>query len=213
MRRLTIAAAAGALALALSASVASAAILVTADQGLMGNGGAVPASRSDTAAVTDGDVNTFYSLGIGGSLTASITGNIATASVLEVTLGNNASFPESARIFLGESDTGTLLGEIFNDASGGTNTSSNGATITATANTPSNGITSFLIDLGGNTGSALTFVDTTGDNFSVAGTTKDGFDIGELSITPVPLPMSGLVLLTAIGGVAVAYRRKPRNVA
>jgi hypothetical protein len=36
----------------------------------------------------------------------------------------------------------------------------------------------------------------------------DGFDLNAVGVSPVPLPAGGLLLLTAIGGLAVARRRK-----
>jgi hypothetical protein len=178
-------------------------ITFTEAQGLDSAGNAVVADRSMVSSLTDGDVNTFYSLGMGGSLTASIAPlQIGSASLIEVTFGNNLSYPESAQVFL----SGTLLGEIFNTASGGVTTSANGATITASANTPSIGITSFMIALGLNIGSSLTFVDTSS---AVPGYLNDGFDIGELSIvSAVPLPAGAWLLLTGLGGVVALRRRQ-----
>lgn len=186
----------------------AATITFTPAQGTQADGDPVDADRSDTTNMTDGDADTMYSLGIGGTLTASIAPKtIRSASVLELTFKNNAAFPESMQVYLGTDDTGTLLGELFNTASGISTTSANGASIFALADTPSKGVTSFLIKLGTNIGSALHFVDTTADNFAVSGN-KDGFDIGELNITPVPIPAAGLLFLTGLFGAGLWRRRK-----
>lgn len=188
------------------------AITITNNQGLESDGDAVAANRSDVASLTDGDTSTFFSLGIGGSITASIAPDlIASASALEITNGNNSNFPESAEVFLGVDATGLLLGEIFNSASGGTTTSANGATITATANDPGTGLTSFLIDLGVNSGSALTFVDTTAINFGPLPDNRDGFDIAELTINAVPVPAALPLFATALIGVGLMSRRRRKT--
>ncbi|MEL7547707.1 MAG: VPLPA-CTERM sorting domain-containing protein [Pseudomonadota bacterium] len=192
----------------LVAGAHAATITFTPAQGTQADGDSVDADRSILGNMTDGDTTTIYSLGIGGELTASIAPEIIKrASVLELTFGNNASFPESMQIYLGTDSTGTLLGEIFNEASGISSTSANGAVISAFANTPIKGVTSFLIGLGTNVGSALTFVDTTASNFAVSGD-KDGFDIAELSITPVPIPAAGFLFLSGLFGAGLWRRRK-----
>jgi hypothetical protein len=193
-------------AIALAGSAHAASITFTEAQGTQADGAAVPADRSDIAHLTDGDVTTFYSLGIGGSLTASIAPEfIAGASLVEVTFGNNPSFPESALVYLDSISSGTLLGELFNAASGASSISANGI-ITSLPNTPSIGVTSFNIDLNGLSGSSLIFVDSTGDNYGATGS-KDGFDIGELRIAAVPLPAAGLMLIVGLGGLAALRRR------
>jgi hypothetical protein len=193
-------------AIALAGSVQAASITFSENQGNQANGDPVPVDRSDLDHLTDGDVSTFYSLGIGGSLTASIAPElIANASLVEVTFGNNKSFPESALVYLDTMSQATLLGELFNAASGASSINANGI-ITTSPNTPSNGITSFTIGLNGLSGSSLIFVDSTDDNFGATGS-KDGFDIGELSITAVPLPATGLMLLAGLGGIAALRRR------
>ncbi|WP_187429609.1 hypothetical protein ROLI_024850 [Roseobacter fucihabitans] len=191
-------------AMMIAGGVSAASITFTENQGTQANGLDVPAGRSVVTNLTDGDVDTFYSLGIGGSLTASIAPQlIAGASLIEVTFNNTPSFPESAQVYLGIDTSGILLGELFNFASGVSSTSANGASIITAPNTPSTGRTSFVIDLGVNSGSALTFVDTTSGTGN-----KDGFDIAELSIAAVPLPAAGLLLLAGIGGLAAVGRRK-----
>lgn len=58
----------------------------------------------------------------------------------------------------------------------------------------------------------ITFSDLAGGPFNLLrvvrnGGPGDGFDIDAIGVTPVPLPAGGLLLLTALGGVA-ALRRK-----
>ena len=198
---------------ALLAGAANASISFTANQGTTFNGGTVGIDRSNVNSMLDGDLNTFYSLGIGGTLTASIAPQlIASASVIEVTFGNNIGFPESAKVFLGsDSTTGTLIGELFNLASGATSTSAGGATITTIPNAGATGRTLFQIALGplSGTSSMLHFLDTTGVNYETQSeaNNSDGFDIAELRIAAVPLPAGVLLLGLGLGGLA-AYRRR-----
>ncbi|MBG6172956.1 hypothetical protein IWQ55_000017 [Labrenzia sp. EL_208] len=194
--------------LTLFATGASAAT-ISAVQGTEADGSPVSAARSILANASDGDVNTFYSLGIGGSITASVSPlDVAGASAVEVTFNNSAGFPEAAKVYAGTDSSGQLLGEIFNLASGVSTTFTGllGSSIVASGNTPSTGFTSFLINIGLVETSALTLVDTT-IQFGPTGS-KDGFDVGEFSVTPVPLPAAGWMLLVGVGGLAAMRRRQ-----
>src|SRR6056297_1037380 len=139
MKRIFLTAASAVLASVVMVGAASASITFTPVQGDRIDGSDVLAARSVTANMVDDDVDTFYSLGIGGTLIASIAPDfIASASVIEVTFSNNINYPESAKLYLGTDTGGTLLGELFNDASGSFATSAAG-TITTTANDPTPG--------------------------------------------------------------------------
>ena len=111
-------------------------------------------------------------------------------------------------MYAGIDATGTLLGEIFNLASGlaTTFTGVDGSSIVASGNTPSTGLTSFLINIGSVQTTALTLVDST-SQFNPNGS-KDGFDVAEFSVTPVPLPAAGWMLLAGVGGLVAMRRRR-----
>lgn len=188
-----------------------------ADQGMTYNGNAVAADRSDVNNASDGVASTFFSLGIDGTLSVDVSPLfVGGGSVVEVTFNNNDNYPESAEVYLGGSWTGTmfdmtgstLLGEIFNVASGVAQVSANGATISAVGS--ASGLTTYMIDIGANVGKMLTLVDTTGVNFAAesAKIDSDGFDISEIAIEVVPLPAAGLMLLGGLGGLVAAKRRK-----
>jgi hypothetical protein len=201
---------------------ASAATLLE-NQGLTSAGGAVAPDRSLLSSVTDGDPNTFFSLGIGGTLSADVSPlAIASGSVVEVTFDNIDTYPESAQVWLGGSWTGSawdwtgaiLLGELFNVASGQATSSTgvNGSSVSQVTNTTT-GLTTYFISLGSNVGSLLTLLDTTLVNFASAyddpgEPVSDGFDAGEFRVTPVPVPAAGFLLLAGLGGLAALKRRK-----
>src|SRR5690625_7895098 len=72
-------------------------------QGKDSNGNAVAPNSSDLNAAFDGDSNTFYSLGIGGTLSVDVSPQrIASGSVVEITNDTpNKTYPESAKVYLG----------------------------------------------------------------------------------------------------------------
>ena len=172
------------------------------------------AGRSTIGAITDGDASTFYSLGVGGTLSVDVSPRALTgASVVEVTYGSpNDDYPESAELWLGGSisggtfdDTGaTLAARLFND---GTFT---GASDIAT--TLGSDGASFSIDIDPNEGfSLITLRDASiedfGDSYADSGIVSDGFDVGEFTVAAVPLPASGSFLLAALLGAAMLRRR------
>lgn len=64
---------------------------------------------------------------------------------------------------------------------------------------------------GGQTSGNVSFTLAQGQTFTamlMAGATGQATATGELQLTPIPLPAGALLLLTALGGLAVARRRK-----
>jgi hypothetical protein len=101
-------AAAASLASVLVVGSASASIMFDPDQGLTKSGGAVSAARSNTDNMLDGNTSTMFSLGLGGTLGASVFPNrVEAVSVIELTIGNNRAYPESMKVYLGQDATGT----------------------------------------------------------------------------------------------------------
>jgi len=194
------------------------AVTYYADQGLQSDGKAVAEERSDMNTAFDGNSRTFYSLGIGGTLTADMSPKqIASGSVLEITNSSpNETFPESAQIWLGGSigedgiwdrTDAVYFGELFNDGSKADYVSDFGSIL--------------LTSMGGQGAgweltlnpdvvySLITLVDTTWDNYGGEYTEiSDGFDVGEFRVAAIPLPASVLMLMGALGGLGFVSRRR-----
>lgn len=197
----------GAAAILLAGTIsASAAIVYTSLQGDRADGSPVPGDRSVLSEAYDGDASTFYSLGMGGSITATSTLGVIGGSVIEVTFGTiNPSFPESAEIYLDYGlGTQTLFGEIFNNNTPFTFDNTLG---TITKDSQSGNTTQWTMALNGPPFgfTNITLLDTTVDS---TGVNSDGFDVGEFSVSEVPLPASLLMLLGALGGLGVISRRR-----
>lgn len=168
-------------------------------------------SREILANATDGSTATFYALGIDGSITINVSpqtfGSPATA--IEITFGTiNANFPESAQVFL----DGVLKGELFNDGPAGSTSTNFGSAITvATTGTTS----IFTIPIGPGV-TELTLLDRTfvnsGAVYTNAGRASDGFDVGELKFTVVPLPGTAPLYLGGLGWFAFLGWRRRRGV-
>ena len=192
--------------LACGAALSANAATITPNQELQCDGVTpVWSNRSDIGNISDGDPDTMYSLGCGGSLTVDVSPNrIGEASVVEITGNNDATHPESAQLFL----DGVLFAELFTTATGMVAANLNpinGFTVTTTANDGGVGLTGFLIELGTNYASELKLVDTTNP---LASTSFDGFDIAELSVAEVPLPAAGLLFISGLLGAGLWRRRK-----
>lgn len=130
----------------------------------------------------DGD---FFSLGLGGSATFTIspyfTGPL---SVVEVTFGN--SYPvEKADVFVGLAGSFTKIGTVTNQSTSGVL----GAGVTS-------------ISFSG-TFDQIRFTD-----MSEGPANGDGFDLDAFTVTAVPLPASALLLAFAVGGLGFVRRRK-----
>lgn len=209
--------------MALSAGSANA-VSYYSSQGTASDGSAVAADRSDINAAFDGDANTFYSLGVnvgngfGGTLTVDVSPQrIASGSVIEVTNNTpNASYPESAQLWLGgsivdgawDNSDAVYFGELFNNG-----------------DTPHVDLDLGTITLGGQGGnetvwelalnsdsiySLITLVDTTLLKYSgdYGSTISDGFDVGEFRVAAIPLPASILMLMGALSGLGLISRRR-----
>lgn len=144
-------------------------------------GTGVVGARGDTANALGAVDGKFLSLGLGGSAIFSFgTKFIAKGAVFEVTWGKISKHKEAADIYGIRNGILKMLGSITN-ASSGTFAFSG------------------IFD-------KLMFVDTS----PFGKGSKDGFDIDALNVTPasVPVPAGGLLLLSAIGGIAMLRRRK-----
>jgi hypothetical protein len=189
--------AAGALALTLGADVAAAttvhatSITVgsttvttqtnTTNRGDLGN--ALGASDA-----TQNPFSGFYSLGLGGSAVFGFGTNFgAPGAVIEVTSGSRSGHPESLLIEALNVVTGLwdILGNINNQGPTG---------LTLAVSLPLQP---------GATYSLLRLTDT-----SPTAQGRDGWDIDSVSVSAVPVPAAGLLLLGALGGLAALRRRK-----
>lgn len=146
------------------------------------------AGRDDPLAALGVGDNTFYSLGLGGELIVGF-GQAFTGpgTVIEVTNGNVAGYGiESADVFVGSfaTNTWTKISEVFN----------------TTAQTGFSFSFAGIFD-------AMKLVDTTSFNCTLQACTGDGFDVDAISATAVPLPAAGMLLLSALGGMAYFRRR------
>ena len=149
------------------------------------------AGRSDPKAALGQADGTFYSLGLGGSLTLGFKGapfHTADVSVFEITFGGATSgHREAAQVYAVNSATGAswLLGVLDNINTGNT--------------------------VRGSAGSfdQIRLVDVSKTYFASTGTrTTDGFDVDSVAIAPVPVPAAGAMLLAGLGGLAALRRRK-----
>lgn len=186
---------------AASASTVTYATLVDWQQG----SGAGSAGRSDTANATGAPDGVFLSLGLGGIGIFSFGGPFtAPGTVVEVTNGVVATYPESADVYVGTShNTGNfdLLGQGFQLVGNITNVLAQypGMTI------PFDGTWNFLA-----------LVDTTKRD-TPNSPSSDGFDVDAVGVSVVPLPAAGLLALSGfglLGGLGLRGRnRRPAGTA
>lgn len=149
---------------------------------------------SNAFAVGNSVYGGFYSLGIGGSADFHFGTNFSGAgAVVEVTAGTRHNYLERARVFALNVSSGLWddLGVITNGAGGRTD--------------PGNSALALAITLPlrlGDVYSALRLTDMS------TGQGRDGFDVDSISVSAVPLPAAGFLLIGAMGGLAALRRRK-----
>jgi hypothetical protein len=130
----------------------------------------------------------FYSLGLGGSAVFGFGTNFgAPGAVIEVTSGSRSAHPESLLVEALNIVTGLwdTLGSISNQGPTG---------LTLAVSLPLQP---------GATYSLLRLTDT-----SPFAQGRDGWDIDSISVSAVPVPAAGLLLIGALGGLAALRRRK-----
>lgn len=192
---------AGALALTTAASAGAAtlnyATMIDAQRGTVDSRD-TPARANTNNALGAPDSN-FYSMGFGGIAVLGFGTKFANAAkVWEVTLEPGLSIDggthkEAVAVYAGSSyvngsfdySSFTLVGKINNQL----------AQLGQT------------LSFSGGPFSYLALVDITETEFPDS-SSWDGFDLNAVGVSPVPLPAGGLLLLTAIGGLAAARRRK-----
>lgn len=181
--RMTGLAAVAALSLGMTAASADAAVLYATSVDVYNQGGPLDdPARANTNNALGAPDGVFLSLGIGGDATFSFGQKFGSpGSVVEVTFGNTATHVETADIFGIWGGAETLLASVSNALHGGSFT-----------------FTGIF--------EQLKFVDTS----PLGGGSTDGFDIDSVAVSAVPLPAGGLLLLTALGGVAALRRRKAK---
>lgn len=181
---------------------------ITVNQGLASGGAPVAGSRSIIANMFDGDVNSIFSLGFGGSaefVIAPTTNTITSGSIIELTnLGSG--HVEEARLSLGVNGGGWIaIGDLLNSQNAGGSSVQNFAPAVATLAFTATGATSTF---------SLTVLDGTFNSLRLedispnVGSGRDGFDIAELRITSVPEPAALALFGAALFGLGLARRRR-----
>ncbi|MFT4149743.1 MAG: VPLPA-CTERM sorting domain-containing protein [Paracoccaceae bacterium] len=137
-------------------------------------------ARSDTSKALGAPDGEFMSLGLGGSAIFTF-GNVfgSPLSTFEITLGNVATYLETVDVYGILGGVETFLGSVDNYSS---------TSLTFVG----------IFD-------SLKLVDT---SISPKGEKRDGFDVDALSVSSVPVPAAGLLLVGALGGLAALRRRK-----
>ncbi len=198
---------------------------ITAIQGTQRSGAPVAPGRSNLANMFDGNATTtFFSLGLGGTLTLVISpasNRIIDGFTVERTNLPGNTHPEAVEVFLGVNGAGfVLLGELRNSHRGG------GADVINAALSPATLAFTIAEGLGDTARSLFSITNVTGDFNTIrfvdksSGTDRsnDGFDIAELRLTSdrlggpdptlVPTPMALGLFGLGLAGLMAARRRK-----
>lgn len=174
--------------------------------------------RTDLSSAFDNDVDTFFSLGIGGTLEGTAQPGLQFATgvgLIEITFGTvNTQFPEAALIEFSDANGVQASVELHNlGASDSSCVDAVGLICTASQTGTTTEWSIILSGLFNFTGVKIT--DTTGQFADQYPTNRpsDGFDIGELRISTVPtepIPEPGTVTMIGLGLglVALAYRKR-----
>lgn len=147
-------------------------------------------NRKNLGNLVDGNKNSFYSLGFGGSVTLGFGTDFKAGdvSVYEITFTRPTSTDKHYEAFelvaLDANKNATGFSKVI---------------------TNENGFASFRIDSGF---TYLKLVDVTKDVFKTGTSSYDGADIGMVSIAAVPVPAAGVLMLAGLGGLAALRRRK-----
>ncbi|MEP5759290.1 MAG: VPLPA-CTERM sorting domain-containing protein [Litoreibacter sp.] len=138
--------------------------------------------------------SSFFEIGFGSTVDFTFGTLFNTeASIFEVTFGQPANAPESADVYAGINGVFVQVGSVTNaDAF-------DGATVT-------------FHQVG--VFDTLRLIDTSplSSSFQTAsnGTLLGGFDVNSVQVSAVPVPAAGLLLLSAVGGMAAMRRRKSK---
>ncbi len=120
----------------------------------------------------------FLAIGLGGSADFTFGRQFSGPGIIhEITFGNRAGYPESARILAGLNGQFVQVGTVGNQSASGAVFQFTGAFDT------------------------LRVVDTSGRP------STDGFDVDAVGVSAVPLPAAGLLLAGALGGFGLSRRK------